>query len=643
MHFLHGQESGKGTLYAMKKVQKSVYRIYKSVFYLFLVVLFFSPFSCRSQENELRGVWVAWAGSNVPSRARIIEIMDDVAAHNMNTVYVDVWRFGYPYFRSKVFHDLTGLWTDPALEEGRDLLAEFIAEGHRNGLHVEAWLEYGFVACQGNIDHLYQVHPEWFAKKRNGSGLFNGSYQYRWLSHCNPQAQQFLTDLCLEIIQNYDVDGIELDRIRYPELDCGYDSVTVALYKSEHNGNPPPQTIYNREWMRWRADKLTEYVAAVYDTIKSVRPDIFVSNAPIVYSYGYDNFCQDWRPWVNDGYLDFVSPQVYRSSAAQYSSDLNVQLNYVNDKSKFYPGLTTIANNYLVPTSHIISKIKTTRDRGLRGHVIWFYDTLTDDLPALQEEVYQKPALVPDRTEDWRRPAIIINEEDSTVGKSENWSEYSAINGFENGCLYTNAQTGEWIEYMADIAKSGRYELYCYNIYHWNAHGAAPYQIFHKEGVDTVLIDQSIKGHSGWHKIGDYDLEKGENQRIIRLTNAGGNDRILFADAVMILNSNLPPRLVSTVKKKSDRKQPLGFNLEQNFPNPFNPVTTICFSLDTPGHVRLQLFDMIGNNITTLVNAYKQAGHYRAELNAMNIASGVYFYTLQIGTRSLTRKMLLLK
>ncbi|MBD3385984.1 family 10 glycosylhydrolase [candidate division KSB1 bacterium] len=627
----------------MKNRHKRVYRLFKIITFLFLFTVFFVPLSCRSQESELRGVWVAWAGSNVPSKAQIIEIMDDVAAHNMNTVYVDVWRFGYPYFRSKVFHDLTGLWTDPALEQGRDLLAEFIAEGHRNGLHVEAWLEYGFVACQGNIDHLYRVHPEWFAKKRNGSVLFNGPYQYRWLSHCNPQAQQFLTDLCLEIIENYDVDGIELDRIRYPELDCGYDSATVHLFKSEHNGNPPPQTIYNRDWMRWRADKLTEYVAAVYDTIKSVRPEVFVSNAPIVYSYGYDNFCQDWRPWINEGHLDFVSPQVYRSSAAQYSSDLTVQLGYVNDKSKFYPGLTTIANNYLVPTSHIISKIKTTRNRGLRGHVIWFYDTLADDLPALKNEVYQEPALVPDRTADWRRPAIIINEEDSMVSKSSGWSEYTAINGFEQGCIYTNTQTEEWIEYTADIPKSGLYEMYCYNIYHWNAQPAAPYQIFHKSGVDTILIDQSIKGHSGWHKIGDYALEKGKKQRIVRLTNADRGSHILFADALMILNSNRPQRFVSMVKKKSKLNQALGFSLEQNFPNPFNPATTIRFTLDAPGHVRLRVVDITGNIITTLVDAHRQAGCYTAVLNATDIASGVYFYTLQVGTRSETRKMLLVR
>ncbi|MBD3377812.1 family 10 glycosylhydrolase [candidate division KSB1 bacterium] len=610
---------------------------------LWFFLIISAPLSCLAQESELRGVWVAWAGSNVPSKEQIVTIMDDVAAHNMNTVYVDVWRFGYPYYHSEVFHDLTGLYTDPALEEGRDLLAEFIAEGHRNGLHVEAWLEYGFVACQGNVDHLFRARPQWFAKKRDGTGLFNGPYQYRWLSHCHPEAQQFLTDLCLEIIQNYDVDGIELDRIRYPELDCGYDSATIELYKSEHNGTPPPQNIANNNWMRWRAEKLTEFMGAVYDTIKSVRPEIFVSNAPIIYSYGYENFCQDWRPWVNKDYLDFVSPQVYRSSSALYSSELNRQMSYVDDKSKLYPGLTTIANDYLVPTDHIISKIKTTRSRGLEGHVIWFYDTLADDLPALKAEVYQEPALVPDRTAEWRQPAIIIIEQEPAVSRSDGWSEYTAIPGFENGCLYTNTSSEEWIEYRADIPADGRYEIYCYNIYHWNAHPAAPWEIFHQNGVDTVAIDQSIKGQSGWHKIGDFVLEQGDNQRIVRLTNANRDDHILFADAVMILNSNRPEQVVSGVKKKTRLNLPAEFRLEQNYPNPFNAVTTIRFTLERPAQVRLTLYDTLGQEIATLVNEPKEAGQYSCALNAHDLASGLYFYSLQTGKQVQTRKMLLVK
>ncbi|MBD3287463.1 family 10 glycosylhydrolase, partial [candidate division KSB1 bacterium] len=227
-----------------------------------------------AQEKELRGTWFAWAGSNVPSKEDIAQTMESLAENNFNTVYVDVWRFGYPYFRSTVFEDITGISTDPRLEQGRDVLADMIAEGHRFGLEVEAWFEAGFAACHEDNDDLFDAHPEWFAQKSNGTVNFysNGGIKYHWLSHCNEKAQQFIIDFCLDLAKRYDVDGIDFDRIRYPELNCGYDSATVALYKSEHDGAEPPLNYADPGWIRWRADKLTEFVGRLYHEVKSVNP-----------------------------------------------------------------------------------------------------------------------------------------------------------------------------------------------------------------------------------------------------------------------------------------------------------------------------------------------------------------------------------
>ena len=608
-----------------------------------LLILSGNVFSIYPQGKEFRGVWVAWAGSNVPSRERIKEMMEDIAAHNMNTVYVDVWRFGYPYFRSKVNHAHTGYYTDPALPFGRDVLAEMIVEGHRVGLHVEAWFEYGFVVCQGNNDVFYQRHPDWFARKRNGTTLFNGSYQYRWLSHCNRNAQQFLIDLCQEVALNYDIDGIELDRIRYPELDCGYDSATVELYKQEHDGEEPPQIVTNSEWMRWRADKLTDFVADFYDSLKAIRPDIPISNAPIVYSYGYENFCQDWRPWINEGYLDVVSPQVYRSSNAHYSTELSKQMNHVTDRSKFYPGLTSIANSYLVPTNEIVAMIRTTRNRGLDGHVIWFYDTIADDLPVLKNEVYQSAVEPPGRPDGWRRPPIIINETSTNVVKSAGWQEYTTIPGYNDGCLYVNSSNAEWIEYSADIDISGWYEIYVYNIYHWNGTPMAPYEISHKAGTDTVHFGQNMATFAEWQKLGDYYMEAGTGKRVVRLSNETIPDQLLFADAIMLLNTNRLKGAATSVDIERAPDQSTGINLHQNYPNPFNPVTNISFHLNADVQASLKVYDVTGKAIMTLFNKRLDAGDHTVAFDGNNLTSGIYFYTLKTDNFSTSNKMLLVK
>ena len=88
---------------------------------------------------------------------------------------------------------------------------------------------------------------------------------------------------------------------------------------------------------------------------------------------------------------------------------------------------------------------------------------------------------------------------------------------------------------------------------------------------------------------------------------------------------------------------PEEFHLEQNYPNPFNPNTTISYQLPTQGHVTLTVFDALGREIATLVNGEQTAGYKSETWEASNTPSGVYFYRLQAGTSTETRKLLLLK
>jgi photosystem II stability/assembly factor-like uncharacterized protein len=104
-----------------------------------------------------------------------------------------------------------------------------------------------------------------------------------------------------------------------------------------------------------------------------------------------------------------------------------------------------------------------------------------------------------------------------------------------------------------------------------------------------------------------------------------------------------------TTNVPGEKPIPVNFSLEQNYPNPFNPATTISYSL--PGEeslqVNLKIYDMIGNEITALVNEEKQPGNYKVNFNASGLSSGVYFYTLNISGKennySSSKKMIVLK
>jgi hypothetical protein len=104
--------------------------------------------------------------------------------------------------------------------------------------------------------------------------------------------------------------------------------------------------------------------------------------------------------------------------------------------------------------------------------------------------------------------------------------------------------------------------------------------------------------------------------------------------------STQPPIIVSA---EDEEFIPLELALEQNYPNPFNPTTSIQYTISNMQFVSLKVYDILGNEVATLVNSEKPAGVYVVEWNAANLPSGVYFYQLKTGSFVQTKKMLLLK
>jgi hypothetical protein len=103
----------------------------------------------------------------------------------------------------------------------------------------------------------------------------------------------------------------------------------------------------------------------------------------------------------------------------------------------------------------------------------------------------------------------------------------------------------------------------------------------------------------------------------------------------------------SPVSVKDYFSSPLAFTLYQNYPNPFNPSTVISYQLPVSSDVTLKVYDVLGNEIATLVDDYKPAGRYEVEFQSSvdirQLASGIYFYKLQAGDYKAVKKMILIK
>jgi hypothetical protein len=92
-----------------------------------------------------------------------------------------------------------------------------------------------------------------------------------------------------------------------------------------------------------------------------------------------------------------------------------------------------------------------------------------------------------------------------------------------------------------------------------------------------------------------------------------------------------------------DKNIPTKFHLIQNYPNPFNPTTTITFEIDKSDEVKIYVYDLLGNKVSTLLNKYKNVGTHQVVFNGENLSSGVYYYALIIDNNRETKSMLLLK
>lgn len=127
--------------------------------------------------------------------------------------------------------------------------------------------------------------------------------------------------------------------------------------------------------------------------------------------------------------------------------------------------------------------------------------------------------------------------------------------------------------------------------------------------------------------------------------NAGPDSLINLASITPDTNGDgIPdPTIIITSARENINILPKDFALHQNYPNPFNPTTVISYQIPLAGMVNLRVFDILGKEISLLVNEDKHPGYYRVTFDASKFASGVYYYKIQAGDFISVKKMVLVK
>lgn len=399
-------------------------------FTLILLSLFIcgSTFSCSSdkgidkEEEEvlqtgIRGVWVP-----APRFTDVLHTYNNVKGFvdtldelNMNAIFLVSYAGTETIFKSEVLtaysthqtpmdgymlKSYTANYQSPTNDPIRDLLDE----AHKRNIKVFFWFEYGFMGEGRPIaanNPLLAKNPTWLGIGNDGAPANYNNSDYYFNAY-DPAVQQFLIELVEESITLYpDIDGIQGDD-RMPAMprNSGYDPYTTDLYKSQHDGQTPPNDYNQAGWVRWRLDILNNFGKELYSRVKAKHTDIMVSFAPNPYPWCEEKLMQEWPQWCKDGICDLLAVQCYRYSADAYRSTLTEVVKYARNAKPnqlLAPGIILMEGNNIKMTPELLrEQLNINRQMGVKNEIYFYNKAITD--PGLQQvwkEVYKDKVSFP--------------------------------------------------------------------------------------------------------------------------------------------------------------------------------------------------------------------------------------------------------
>jgi uncharacterized lipoprotein YddW (UPF0748 family) len=270
-----------------------------------------------------------------------------------------------------------------AREKG-DQIAQCVAAAKKHGVEVHVW----------KVNwRLWGNAPKAFRKKLEREGRLQRDVKGEvidWLCPSDPRNLKLELDSMVEVAGKYDVAGIHFDYIRYPGNEgCYCDGcrkrfeksrgVRVVKWPSDVTGG-----ALKEKYLQFRRDNITALVEAVHREVRKARPGIKISAAVFWHwPSARNNVAQDWKMWVEKGYLDFVCPMQYTESAADFTHRTKSTVGWAGGRVPVLPGIGATIG--LMPDG-TLEQVLIARKLKTGGFVLFNYDRLLADehLPLLR-------------------------------------------------------------------------------------------------------------------------------------------------------------------------------------------------------------------------------------------------------------------
>ncbi len=348
----------------------NIYHFYRHFIGLLIGVILIVPSTPAKSLSRYRAFWVDTFNTALNNHDDIVAVVNNARMAKANAIIAQVRRRGDSWY----LESLEPLPDFIPIAPGFDPLHDLITHAHAHGIEVHAFVIIGAVwnknptfaptATLGpptNPNHIFNLHGgydpitmqvipgpnNWLTRTLLPDGAGGVTFQGHrigsefWMEPGHPDAAAYTVNALMHLVRSYDIDGLHLDRIRYPEIsisgqtpstgtNIGYNETNVARFQRRHGiaaGSPPPAQNDPR-WSQWRRDQVTNLVRRIYLNTVALKPRVKVSAALIAFggrpttetswraAEPYWRVFQDWRAWIEEGVLDIAMPMNYKRENA---------------------------------------------------------------------------------------------------------------------------------------------------------------------------------------------------------------------------------------------------------------------------------------------------------------------------------------
>jgi len=358
-------------------------------------------------DGEVRALWVV--RTTLTSPDKIHQLVNAAADNGFNTLIVQIRGRGDAYYNSKVEPRASELKDQPP---SFDPLALTLAEAHKRGLKVHAWINTNLLA---NLDalptdpaHVYNKHPEWLAVPKpvaaelykvsprdpafrqkivEWSKANRGELEGVYTGPANPKVRDHIYNIWMDVLKRYPVDGLHFDYVRFASPDFDYSRTSLEKFRKwlepQLNSKEREQlksavtplavpAMFAAKFADFQRLQVTTLVERIYKAVKKRRPAVVVSAAVFANDENaYTRRFQDWRRWLQMGILDVACPMAYSTDTAVFQKQIEVAATTAhNAKRSVWAGIGA----YRIPSDSAIEKINVARSLNAEGFILFSYD-----------------------------------------------------------------------------------------------------------------------------------------------------------------------------------------------------------------------------------------------------------------------------